>query len=221
MNPVLRDSAAHVIVASLDVPEADPDDAHHLFRVLRLRDGETVTVTDGEGGWRPTAVAGGALRPMGDIVREPAPPSCTIATAIPKGDRLDWMLQKLTEVGVERIVLVDCARSVVRWQPDRAERQLTRARRVMREAASQSRRVWMPVLDGPVSFAAVASLPGAMLADPDGEPQVTGSCVLIGPEGGFSPEERAAGLPLVRLGDTVLRVETAALVAAVRLLTSA
>lgn len=219
MNPALRTSAAHLVVDSLEAPDPSPDDAHHLFRVLRVRDGEVVTVCDGEGGWRPTRVAGGALLPDGPVVRDPQPAPCTIAVAIPKGDRLDWMVQKLTEVGITRLVLVDYARSVVRWDAAKRERQLERVRRIAREASLQSRRTWLPMIDGPVPFAVAAALPGARLAEPDGEPGPLGDTVLVGPEGGFGAEELAAGLPAVSLGPNVLRVETAALVACTRILT--
>ena len=214
MNPALRSSAAHVFVESVDAPDPSPDDAHHLFRVLRLRDGESVTVSDGCGGWRTTVAVGGALRVEGPVVHEPAPVSCTIAAAIPKGDRAEWMVQKLTEVGVSEIVLLHCARSVVRWEGERGAKQLARLQRVAREAAVQSRRVWLPVVRGPVPFAEAAALPGAALAEPDGEVGVAASTVLIGPEGGFSADELAVPLPRIRLLDTVLRVETAAIIAA-------
>ncbi|MBK8333663.1 MAG: hypothetical protein IPL07_15130 [Acidimicrobiaceae bacterium] len=88
MNPALRSSAAHVFVQSLAALELQPDDAHHLFRVLRVRDGEVVTVTDGGGGWLVTQVAGQVLHPVSDPVFEPAPAQLTIASAIPKGDRV-------------------------------------------------------------------------------------------------------------------------------------
>lgn len=214
MNPALRSSAAHVFVESVDAPDPSPDDVHHLFRVLRLRDGEVVTVSDGRGSWRTTVASGGTLRIEGDTVREPEPTACIIAAAIPKGDRAEWMVQKLTEIGVTEIVLLHCARSVVRWEGERGAKQLARLQRVAREAAVQSRRVWLPVVRGPVPFAEAAALPGAVLAEPDGDVGVAAATVLIGPEGGFSPEELAAPVPRVRLVDTVLRVETAALVAA-------
>lgn len=212
MNPALRRCAAHVVVDSVDHPHPSDDDAHHLFRVLRLRDGEVVTVTDGRGAWRATQVSGGALRPVGDVVHEPAPRTAVIATAVPKGDRLEWMVQKLTELGATEIVLVDCARSVVRWDAARAAKQLTRLERVVREAACQSRRVWLPALTGPVPFAEAAARPGMALADPDGDGPVTADVdgLLVGPEGGFTDDEEAAATRRVRLTDTVLRVETAA-----------
>jgi 16S rRNA (uracil1498-N3)-methyltransferase len=220
VNPALRSSAAHVFVASVEVPEPSPDDLHHLVRVLRLRDGEVVTVSDGVGAWRVTELAGGALVPRGEVQRVEAPQPCTIAAAIPKGDRLEWMVQKLTEVGVTEIVLVHCARSVVRWDGDRAAKQLARLQRVAREAAVQSRRVWLPTLRGPVPFAEAATIPGVVLAEPDGQPGIAASAVIIGPEGGFSAEELSLPLARLRLVDTVLRVETAAVVAASALLTT-
>ena len=220
MNPALRSSAAHVFVQSLAAPELHPDDAHHLFRVLRVRDGEVVTVTDGGGGWLVTQVAGQVLHPVSDPVFEPAPAQLTIASAIPKGDRAEWLVQKLTEIGVARIVLVHCARSAVRWEGERGERHLQRARRVAREAAMQSRRVWMPDIAGPESLSAVVLQPNVVLAAPEGvapaDLAVTPATVVIGPEGGFTPDELACGAPSVRLGDTILRVETAAIVAAAR-----
>jgi 16S rRNA (uracil1498-N3)-methyltransferase len=219
VNPALRNSAAHVFVASLDAPKPEPDDEHHLFRVLRLREREAVTVSDGRGSWIACEVRNGALLPVSDAVLEPSPPTFTVASAVPKGDRCDWMVQKLTEIGVSDIVFLHCARSVVRWEGDRAAKQLARMQRIAKEAAVQSRRVWLPTLRGPVSFTEAVAAPGAVLAEPDGDPAVTGTYVVIGPEGGFSPEELSAPVPHLRLSDTVLRVETAAVVAAARFLT--
>jgi len=214
VNPALRASAAHVFVDSLDSLELSQDDAHHLLRVLRLRDGESVTVGDGRGSWRPSVVTGNALAATGDIVVESADPRLTIATAIPKGDRVEWMVQKLTELGVSEIVLLHCERSIVRWKGDRGAQQLARLVRVAREAAVQSRRVWLPQLRGPVDFAEAAALPGAVVADPDGEALESASLVLIGPEGGLTEAERRLCKRSIGLGRNVLRVETAAVAAA-------
>ena len=219
MNPALRSSAAHVFVESLADPTLHPDDAHHLFRVLRLRDGECVTISDGCGGWQATEVVGHLLRPVGEPTMELPGPQLTIASAIPKGDRAEWMVQKLTEVGVTEIVLLHCERSVVRWEGDRAERQLARARRVAKEAAMQSRRARLPVVTGPQACADVLVLDNVAVAEPAGVAAgVLGwrpSTVVIGPEGGFSDRELVAAPTLVALGPTVMRIETAAVVAAV------
>jgi len=222
MNPALRNSAAHLFVHSLAALQPSDDDAHHLFRVLRLRDGEVVTVSDGQGAWCATRVVAGALQQESDVVQEPALPALTIASAIPKGDRAEWMVQKLTELGVSEIVLLHCARSVVRWEGERGARQLQRMLRVAREAAMQSRRVWLPAISGAVSLQSMSADPHAVVAEPSGLPvrelALRPSTVIIGPEGGFSADELPREARCVSFGDTVLRVETAALFAAVAFL---
>jgi len=217
VTAALRGCAAHVFVDSLEVPELGDDDRHHLFKVMRLRDGESVGVSDGLGGWRLTTVAGGVLVGSGDVVHDPEPTPCRIAVAIPKGDRCEWMVQKLTEVGVTDLWFVHCTHSVVRWEGERGQRQIERMRRVAREAAMQSRRTWLPRISGPVRFAEAAALANAVLADPAGSDPIAGGTVLVGPEGGFTPDESSAVPTRVRLAPGILRVETAAVAAAVLL----
>jgi 16S rRNA (uracil1498-N3)-methyltransferase len=205
---------AHVFVADVVAPELDDEDRHHLERVLRLRDGEDVTVSDGQGGWRSCVfVTGGTLRPVGDAERVPAPsPAITVAFALTKAEKPETAVQKLTELGVDRIVPFAAGRSVARWEGDRAARHVARLRKVAREAAMQCRRAHLPIVDEAVDFAAVAALPGACLADAGGAPpSLERPVILVGPEGGWTDEERAAGLPAVGLGAQVLRAETAAL----------
>jgi 16S rRNA (uracil1498-N3)-methyltransferase len=216
-SPATAGAAAHVFVADLGSPDLDDDDRHHLTRVLRLRPGDVVTASDGAGRWRSCRLAaGGALEPAGDAVAEPAAaPPITIAFAVTKGERPELAVQKLTELGVDRIVPFVAARSVARWDGDRAARHVDRLRRVAREAAMQSRRAWLPDVADVADFADVAALAGAALADAGGgAPSLVTPVVLLGPEGGWSPEERAAGLPVVGLGPHVLRAETAAIAAA-------
>jgi 16S rRNA (uracil1498-N3)-methyltransferase len=136
-------------------------------------------------------------------------------SAIPKGDRPEWTVQKLTEIGIGTIGFIDCARSVVRWDEARARKQSERLRRVAREAAMQSRRVWLPEVCEVVPFPQAAGISGVALADPDGDaldPQT--HTILVGPEGGFTQGERDLVPRHVRLSANVLRVETAALAAA-------
>jgi 16S rRNA (uracil1498-N3)-methyltransferase len=103
---------------------------------------------------------------------------------------------------------------VVRWDAERAARQGERLRTVAREAAAQSRRAWLPEVADLSTFAEVAALPGAVLAERTGPaPTLDRPVILVGPEGGWSPTELAAGLPLVGLGPHVLRAETAAVAA--------
>jgi 16S rRNA (uracil1498-N3)-methyltransferase len=205
----------HAFVDDLDAPDLTPEDRHHLARVLRLRPGDSLTVSDGRGGWRLCRF-GEELEPVGDSHQVPRPaPVLTVAFALVKGERPEWAVQKLTELGIDRIIPFVAARSVVRWEPDRASRQVERLRRVAREAAMQSRRCYLPALEDVASFADVATLPGATLADPAGRvPQPGLATVLVGPEGGWAAEEEVAGLPRVRLGDHVLRTETAAVAGA-------
>lgn len=217
MNEMLRRSAAHVVVDDVHTPTLHEADRHHLARVLRLRGGESVTVTDGVGSWRGCAFRDGELHPTDDVVTEPrSDPIVTVAVAPPKGDRLDMLVTKGTEIGVDRIIVVEAERSVVRWTHERAVRHLERLRLLAREASCQSRRVWLPEISGPV--AAAALLPTAVAAEPGGRLlDRTDTVVAVGPEGGWSPGEVASASGLVSLGPNVLRVETAAIVAATRM----
>jgi 16S rRNA (uracil1498-N3)-methyltransferase len=210
--------AAHVFVADVERPELADDDRHHLERVLRVRAGDEVTVSDGAGRWRRCRF-GAVVEPVADVALEAPPaPAITIAFAITKGERPEWTVQKLTEVGVDRIVPFVAERSVVRWEDAKAERQVARLRRVAREAAMQSRRAFLPVVDDVAAFADVAGWPGAALAAPGGAPpDLARPCLLVGPEGGWGEAELGAGLPRVALGETVLRAETAAVAGAVLL----
>jgi 16S rRNA (uracil1498-N3)-methyltransferase len=215
-DPVLVASAAHVFVDDLDAPVADSDDAHHLARVLRLRTGELVTAGDGRGRWRLcTFVAADRLEPAGEIVTDPATLApVTVGFGIPKGDRPEWIVQKLTEIGADRIVPLHTDRGVVRWDAARAAKHLTRLRRIAREAASQSRRTWLPVVDDVVDAASLLGEPGCALATMGGGSLTEAtSMVLVGPEGGWSQRELTGSATTVGLGSTVLRVDTAALVA--------
>lgn len=153
---------------------------------------------------------------MGAIVHAARPtPAVGVGFALVKGQKPELVVQKLTELGVDRIQPLVAARSVVRWDGDKAGAALARWQKVAREAAMQSRRPWVPVVDTVVPFAAVASAAhGACRADAEGGPvSLDRPLVLVGPEGGWTDDERAVDLPVVGLGDGVLRAETAAIVA--------
>lgn len=216
MNPALRDSAAHVFVDDVRSPVLADHDEHHLSRVLRLREGERVTVSDGKGAWRECEWSGGNLSPIGEVNVVSAPATrLGVAFAPVKGDRNEWTVQKLTEIGVDDIVvLAPTRRSVVRWSNE--PKQLEKLRVVAREAAMQSRRTFLPVVSGLSTLNDVLRLPGAAVADPDAPSYPAGdvTLVVIGPEGGFDPDEIPSNAARVSLGDTILRAETATLVAA-------
>lgn len=215
-------AASQVFVSDPSAPELTEDDRHHLVRVLRLSPGELVVASDGHGSsvlCRFTG-DGALLEPTGPVAHQPRPtPAITVGFAPPKGDRPEWVVQKLTELGVDRIVPLATDRSVVRWTGVRADRALERLRRVAREAAAQSRRSWLPVVAPPLTLAAfereVSAAGGRLaLADRDGgPPSLDHPALAVGPEGGWSDAERSLGLDEVALADAVLRAETAAVAA--------
>jgi 16S rRNA (uracil1498-N3)-methyltransferase len=225
-GPSPRSVVAHTFVERLDQPELAEGEWHHLQRVRRLRDGEVITVGDGSGRWRAVRL-GPVLEPCGSIVTDPAPhPRLTVAFAPAKGDRPEWVVQKLTELGVDRIVPLRAERGVVRWDDERAPRQVERLQRVAREAAAQSRRTWLPEVTTPVDLAQALRWGAVSIADAGapglGEsPSLARPAVLVGPEGGWSEQERRLaaelGVPVVELGPHVLRAETAAVAAGVLL----
>jgi 16S rRNA (uracil1498-N3)-methyltransferase len=203
-----------VFVDDLDAPSLSAQDRHHLSRVLRLTPGAPVVASDGRGSFRPCRVAAD-LEPTGAVATVPrVEPAITVAFALTKGERPELAVQKLTELGVDRIVPFAAARSVARWDEGRAGRRVGRLQAVARAAAMQSRRSWLPQVDAVTNFAEAAALPGASLAVSGGEPpSLTHPTILVGPEGGWSEEELVTGLPWVGLGDGVLRAETAAITA--------
>ncbi len=204
--------------------------AHYARDVLRLQRGNEVEIFDGRGGGARAELTqvddkGVVLRVLErfDVV---AGVPLTIAMATPKGDRADLAVEKLTELGVTRIVWLVCTpRSVV--VPREDGKRSERWGRIAEAAASQSLRRDVPAIDPPMPFAeAVESLGGGLIANPDGasagklfaaNPALPYTC-LIGPEGGFTEDELAmaarAGYSRVCLARTVLRSETAAIAAA-------
>jgi len=209
----------HLFVRDIADPEIVGDDLHHADRVLRLRNGERVTVGDGAGNWRQCAWRiGGRPEPDPDIHHDPRPtPSLAVGFALTKGDKPSVVVQKLTECGVDRILPLIAERSVVRWDTAKAGAAVQRWKRVAREAAMQSHRTWLPAIEEIADFrtvingepAALAHMGGAALAS-------THTCILIGPEGGWT-EAELDGAATVRLGSQVLRADTAAVAAGVLL----
>jgi 16S rRNA (uracil1498-N3)-methyltransferase len=226
-------TAAHFFSPDVsgDHVRLDGDEARHAVRVLRIRPGDEITVSNGAGQVVRAFVteAGNAL--IADVKeRRSEPrraPALYVFAAIPKAGKLDLVVQKLTELGVEVIQPYPAARSVARWDARKSEGQTARLNAIAHEAAKQSRRAWLPVvrtprpldeleLPGP-SFVLDASA-AVRLTDalPAERPKEIG--LIVGPEGGLSPGEvddlSARGAAPVSLGPLILRTETAALVAA-------
>jgi 16S rRNA (uracil1498-N3)-methyltransferase len=209
-------TAPHVLVGDVEHPVLAPDDLHHLSRVRRLRDGDPLTVTDGAGRWRWCRFrdSGEPELDGGVVVDEPVAPVLTVAFALVKGERPELVVQKLTELGVDRIVPFTAQRSVVRWDEGKSQRQTERLVSIARAAAMQSRRTWLPMIEPVVAFEEVVGRPGACVADLGGAPpSLEWPCILVGPEGGWAPGERDRFDRTVGLGPQVLRAETAAIVA--------
>ena len=154
--------------------------------------------------------------PTGETVTEmPTGPELAVALAPVKGDHTDDAVEKLVEIGIDRlIVLAPVEHSVVRWDGERAANAIGRYRRIVRAAASQSRRTVLPQVEGPVALADVLARDGCAMAEPGGPEGMDGvTIVVIGPEGGFSQSEVAMARRTVGLGGSVLRAGTAAVVA--------
>jgi 16S rRNA (uracil1498-N3)-methyltransferase len=217
----------------------DGTEGHHAVAVRRLRAGERVVVADGSGsgvrGEVVDATKAGLRVQVLEVLDEPAPPvRLVVAQALAKGDRGELAVEMLTEVGVAEVVPWQASRSVARWSADRVDRGLTRWRSTAREAAKQSRRLRVPTVSDPVTTQALVGRLGAAdlalvlhedATDPIAAvtlPAEGEVVVVVGPEGGISPEELAAfdavGARTVRVGDHVLRTSTAGVVALAALL---
>ncbi len=198
-------------------PAAD----HHLRRVLRLRPGAAITVTDGAGGFAPAVLTGSGAEvgAWQDVPREAV---VTLHPALTKGAKLDLVVEKATELGVGAVRPVVCERSERRWDGERAAAALRRWEAVAAAALTQSGSVWLPTLSAPLALGDVVSSGTGVLLDPAGRSgeealgETRPLALLTGPEGGFTDGERtlaeAHGWTSVRLGNLVMRAETAAVV---------
>ncbi|HZX38603.1 MAG TPA: 16S rRNA (uracil(1498)-N(3))-methyltransferase, partial [Streptomyces sp.] len=213
-------------ILTLDGPEG-----RHAVSVRRLQSGEDIVLTDGRG----RGAAGVVLRTEGkdrlivepfEFPTEPEPmPRITVVQALPKGDRGELAVETMTETGVDAIVPWAAARCITQWKGERGAKALAKWRATAREAGKQSRRLRFPEVADAATTKQVAALLAkadfaAVLHEEGAEPLATaelpaeGSIVLVvGPEGGVSPEELTAfaeaGAKPYRLGRSVLRTSTA------------
>jgi len=205
----------HVILESLEEPTVSEEKRHQLKKVLRIDVGSMVTATDGKGRWGVFDFSGRSLVASSETFVVPKPSSTTIAFSLTKSGKPDFTIQKLTELGVDRIILFPAENSVPRWEPSKLEKNQRRYSKISRFALEQSKGVWLPDLVYADSFTEIAKISNMCIADVDGEPvDESHSCLAIGPEGGWSPAEYEFRLPRVSLHRNVLRSETAAVAAA-------
>jgi 16S rRNA (uracil1498-N3)-methyltransferase len=223
------DAVAHVFVDALDdVCDIAGGDGHHLQRVRRLTRGERITAADGAGRWRLYEIVDikrGRLVLVAMATARDEPmlePRVALAVALTKAG-IDTIAARTTELGVSRIIPVQTERSIVRWDASKGIAAVNRLRTVVREAAAQSRRARLPVVEPPITLADLADRADVVVADRSGRPAAelpepaTGEwTVVVGPEGGLSPSELEllGGAPRLGLGPHVLRAETAPIAAA-------
>jgi 16S rRNA (uracil1498-N3)-methyltransferase len=210
------------------------DDAHHLARVLRAEPGQQYEICDQHSVWLAEIVEAAPDRIIFRTVEElkppPLPVRIAIYAALVKFDRFEWMIEKAAELGVERIIPVEAARSekgLLQASLKRTERWS----RIAREASRQSRRVQPPEIELAISFAAALgcdtplryfleeeTAPTLLRVLPAERGPSDSVAVLVGPEGGWTDRERehaaARGWEAVSLAPTILRAETAAIAAA-------
>ena len=211
------------------------DQAHYLGRVLRLRNGDMLTVFNGDNGEfdaHVTSLAKNSATVVVDTALETATESALkihLVQGISRGERMDFVVQKATELGVKRITPVFTEYGVVKLNGARAAKRNDHWQSVAIGACEQSGRIRPPLIDAPVDLNAwfgagtkeadsdLILRPGAATPLSSIAAPVTKVCLLIGPEGGFSDTEyedaEIAGFAAVSLGPRVLRTETAALTA--------
>jgi len=239
----MRSTRIHVdleLVAGGELPLPAPPSTH-LLRVLRLRPGAALTLFNGRGGEYAAELLGGtAARAMVRIgahspVERESPLQLTLLQGAARGERMDFIVQKATELGVQRIVPLSCEFSVVRLEAAAVQRRAAHWRTVAIAACEQCGRNRLPVIDTISDFAAACASPAAGLRlmlvpqAPDSlaslATQAAQVTLLVGPEGGLSGREQLlaqrSGFRACRLGPRILRTETAPLAALAALQTLA
>lgn len=193
-------------------PTLSAADEHHLRTVLRARSGEELVVTDGNGSWSLCEVGDHALHRVTPVHVDPTTPATTLFLSPLKGDRSEWTVIKATELGVRRIVPLMSARVVVKLRGENRDKIVARWRRLASEANGQCRRTYDVIVDEPLHVREVpVNVPFTHF---DGTSDWSGvHSVCVGPEGGWEEGEWGEH-PRLSLGPTVLRAETAGVVAA-------
>lgn len=213
--------------------ELDGDQARYLSRALRARVGDRLNLFDGNGAEWTAAIlqiSKNTVTLRIDDSHEAgteSPLRVHLVQGISRGERMDFVVQKATELGVKRITPVLTEYSMVKLDESRAEKRRDHWQRIATSASEQSGRVRLPLIDTPIPLknwlgdkpqridTELILKPGAAATLPSLRPPETKICVLVGPEGGFSDSEyedaEISGFKAVSLGPRVLRTETAAI----------
>lgn len=237
-DPLFLTDLGEVLPTPGERVELTGPEGRHAAVVRRIAVGETVLLGDGYGravgGTVESATKTGLAVRISSQRTDPPPAVEIIAVqALAKSDRSELAIEAMTEVGVDRIVPWQASRSIVRWSGERGDKSLAKWRSAVREAAKQSRRLWVPEVSPVASTRQLASMITDLTSagarawilhedaetwlDPGSLPAQGSALVIIGPEGGISPEELSAftvaGAQPVLISDAVLRTSTAGVVA--------
>ncbi|EKN64684.1 16S ribosomal RNA methyltransferase RsmE [Neobacillus bataviensis LMG 21833] len=216
------------------------EDRHHIVKVMRMQIGDQVICVDPEGKQavcRLAEITDSSV--VADVVQwkdevSELPISITIASGLPKGDKLEWIIQKGTELGAHQFLPFSAARSIVKWDEKKAAKKLERWQKIAKEAAEQSHRVLIPEIISTMNFKALLGkskdfdykLAAFEDESRNGEMSVFSSTLkqmkkgeslllVFGPEGGLADDEirllKENGFGLCGLGPRILRTETAPL----------
>lgn len=212
------------------------DDAHHITSVLRLKAGDWIVLTDGEGRrWRSTLKEVGRKEILAELTSLlPVPKNnarITLAQSVIKHDRMEWIVQKAVELGCTNIIPVTTERTIPRLKTDTSEKKISRWQKIAVEAMKQCGAAFTPTVTKLKSFKELVDDTTAGRSKAimffEGEERTplkdilnkdaSDVTIIIGPEGGFSKEEvdlaRSKGVHTAGLGPLILRVETAAIAA--------
>ena len=225
-------SAPHFFAADVtgDRVTLTGEDARHAAKVLRIRPGEVITVSDGAGTVVRASVESASVELVASVTErwtDPAiEPAIQVFQAIPKAGKLDLVVQKLTELGADVIQPFPASRSVARWDDEKAAAQTERLAAIARESSKQSRRSRLPEVRAPAPLGSLDLPACTVVLDAEAERRVRDVFpadpppaigLVIGPEGGLDGDElrllESRGAVPATLGPLVLRTETAALAA--------
>lgn len=220
----------------------DAEDRHHIVKVMRMEIGQKLICVDTEGNSAVCKIAEiTAEQVVADVIQwkdevSELPISITIASGLPKGDKLEWIIQKGTELGAHRFLPFTAHRSVVKWDEKKAGKKIERWQKIAKEAAEQSHRAYLPEVASPVSFKALLEksknyhykLAAFEEESRSGETSIFSATLqkmnigeslllIFGPEGGLSDKEievlQENDFAVCGLGPRILRTETAPLYA--------
>lgn len=211
----------------------DGEEGKHAASVRRMRVGESIALTNGEGlrvrGSVESVEAKTLTVSVSEVIEEPKPElQIVLIQALAKGDRDELAIQAATELGAMTVVPWQAERSISRWDESKSIKGQARWQAICDEAAKQSLRAWFPRVELPATtkqlVAGVQAFDRLLILDPTASQgisslgKVSGTiAIVVGPEGGIDPQELAmfdaAGATRVRLGDSILRTSTAGVVA--------